>query len=325
MRLAIAFAVLLLAGCALAQTTQTYIDVCGPHTFQTDDAMIFIAATFALVLFGIALTYMYGKVREEPHSQVWAKDEAQNLAITVILFVGLLVFFMGSCAIAQGYANGNPFDASKRYISQLESNGQSVLRTLTYTSINDQKTATKYVFTGAIPFYGTGVATQANTRALSAHKELVIDIYLPIIASVTAQKYVLEAVQWVCASMLLPFAFVMRLFPFTREFGNILIAVFFGIYIVAPTLYAMSASVYMGGIDAAGNVMPGIMNPTTPPVLQNFYSYGLDSGGAGDVRQTVLYQIGSAIPQAIFIPNLVLVVTITCIMSMSKGLRAMAV
>ena len=314
MRSTTAIALLLLAGCAFAQTT--FMDVCGISSFdQQGDATIFIILTFAIVAFAIALAYMYGKVREEPRSQVWAKDETQNLFISVLLFVGLLAFFSGSCAVAQSYTKGvSPFDASRIYISSIENQGQNTLQTLTYTSIDDQEAATKYVFTGAVPFYGTGVAPDASRRADSAHKEMVIDIYLPVLASFTAQEYVLEAIQWVGVSLLLPFAFVMRLFPFTREFGNILIAVFFGIYIVAPTLYAMSGSVY-----------DNITTVATPPPVGNFYSFGLDAGTPTAASGTILYQIGSIIPQAIFIPNLVLIITITCIMSVSKGLHALAV
>ena len=317
--IAIASILLMAAGSAFAAgaTTPTYLDVCGISSFGSDGALAFIAITFAIVAFGIGLAYMYGKLREDARSETWAKDEAQNLLISVLLFVGLLAFFTASCNIAQSYTGGeSPFAASERYISNLENSGQAVLQTLTYTSINDQEAATKYLFTGAMPFYGTGVAPEAGKRATSAHKEIVIDIYLPILASFTAQRYVLEAVQWVGVPLLLPFAFVLRLFPPTREFGNVLIAVFFGIYIVAPVLYAMSGGVFAQITSTSS---------TSLPAMGNFYSYGLDASTPAAVTDTVLYQIGSAIPQAIFIPNLVLVVTITCIMSMSKGLRALAV
>lgn len=298
-----------------AEISDSYSSVCTitPNS-PWSQAMPFIAAAFTLVSLLIALAYMHAKLREDARSEVWAKDEAKNLAITVLLFAGLLVFFTGACSVAAGYTGGDPFESSKSYINHLlQENGNSVLRSLTYGSIADQKEATKYIYVGAVPFFGSGVASHANMRAHSANKELIIDIYLPILASLTAQLYILDAIQMVGASLLLPFAFVMRLIPFTREFGNILIAVFFGIYIVAPMLYAMSGGVF------ECNVLAGT------PSKANFYSYGLDGTDSGSVQEMVLYKVGSTIPQAVFLPNIVLIVTITCIMSLSKALRAMAV
>jgi hypothetical protein len=65
----------------------------------------------------------------------------------------------------------------------------------------------------------------------------------------------------------------------------------------------------------------------------NFYSYGIDGGNGEDggaysgavMGNAMLFRIGSTIPQAVFLPNLVLVVGVTCVMSLSKGLRAIAV
>jgi len=289
-----------------------------------------------LVAAMIALAYMHSKVRMDAQTEMWAKDEAKNLAISVLLFACIFVFFSGSCMLAMQYTKNavnpsssddgmSPFSAAKSYMNNLlENNGKSVLRALTKMSINDQKAATKFSYLGAAPFWGTGVGPDANRRALSSHKELVIDIYLPIVASLTAQKYLLDAMQWVGASLLLPFAFVMRLIPFTREFGNFLIAIFFGIYIVVPFMYALSGAVFTNDILGPGS--HGYWNNPNNNYKDNFYSYGLDGGDKATMstEDTVLFRIGSTIPQAVFIPNLVLVVGITCIMAMSKALHAIA-
>ena len=61
-------------------------------------AVSFIAISFALVSFCIALVYMYSKFHEDPAMGVWAKDEAFNLIISVLLFVGLLIFCNNKCS-----------------------------------------------------------------------------------------------------------------------------------------------------------------------------------------------------------------------------------
>ena len=321
-----AFALLALAVPAcFATLPPSYMQTCGVDSFATaggGEAVSFIAIAFAIVSFIIGLAYMYSKVREDPATGVWAKDEAYNLVISLLLFVGILMFFTGACSIAFSYAgNKSPIDASQMYLDGLlQSNGLNVLRTLQSDSLQNQLDATKYSYLGLSPFWGDGVAPRANRKAYSAQREYLIDLYLPIVASLTAQKYVLQGIAWMGASVLLPFAFVLRLVPPTREFGNMLLALFFGMYIVAPTLYAMSAEVF------ANNVQ-NITTPYSVTSLQEFQSYGLDNSQTppADIKDTTFYRIGSVLPQAIFIPNLVILVTVTSIMAVSKALRAIAV
>ncbi|MFA6908033.1 MAG: hypothetical protein WC263_04360 [Candidatus Micrarchaeia archaeon] len=324
-RFAFALLALAVSACfATAPDPPTYMETCGVDSFATaggGEALSFIAIAFAIVSFAIGLAYMYSKVREDPATGVWAKDEAYNLVVSLLLFAGILVFFTGACSIAQSYAgNKSPITASQMYLDALlQSNGLNVLKELESDSLRNQLDATKYSYLGLSPFWGGGVAVRANRKSYSAQREYLIDLYLPIVASLTAQKYVLQGIAWMGASVLLPFAFVLRLVPPTREFGNMLLALFFGMYIVAPTMYAMSAQVF------ADNVMN--TTPYSVTSLQKFQSYGLDNSQAApsDIKATVFYRIGSVLPQAIFIPNLVILVTVTSIMAVSKALRAIAI
>ena len=325
---ALAFAVLLLAatlraGPGCTATPTGYIEVCGIGAFDSCyGTSEFIGMVFMLVSLCIALAYMYSQFRHDPQMGVWAKDEAANLAISVLLFAGLIAFFTGSCTIASEYSknatlNANPFTASQNYIDALlSSNGRDMLYRLTADSLQDQEKGTFYAYYGLTPFYGTGAASKAGWKAFSAHKEFVLDLYLPMIASLNAQKFILQAIQWIGASLLLPFAFVMRLFPPTREFGNVMIAVFFGAYIVVPAMYAMSGAAFEKITSCTACRMSS---------ANAFYSYGIDGKVDGNPQDAVLYKIGSTIPQAVFLPNLVLIVAITCIMALSKALKAISV
>lgn len=329
MRIATVLALVLLASSAVwADGTMPYLgpgSTCSVESFGGvggGAALSLIGVSFTLVSLCIALAYMYSKFREDPTMGVWAKDEAFNLVVTVLLFAGLLVIFSASCSIASDYSGGNPIYASQQYLDALiSSNGLNILRVLSSDSITNQLDATKYRYLGLTPFWGEGAALRSNRKAYSAQEEYLIDMYLPIIASLTAQKYVITGIAWMGAYVLLPFAFVMRLIPPTRDFGNVLIALFFGLYIVVPTLYAMSGSIFMQSI--VNNLSPF----TTDSSLEKFCSYGLDNREppCGPSAGTILYRIGSTIPQAVFLPNLVIIVAISCIMALSKALRAIAV
>ena len=85
-------------------------------------------------------------------------------------------------------------------------------------------------------------------------------------------------------------------------------------------MYAMSGQVFLS------EVMGGSAPYTTDSSLEKFYSYGLDNSlTSPPTTETILYRIGSTIPQAVFLPNLVIIVAISCIMALSKALRAIAV
>ncbi len=278
-----------------------------------------IAAAFALVTTAIALAYMYGKFREDPRAEVWAKDEAYNLMLSVLLFIGLLAFFVGSCELSVQINGSDPIHASVSYMDTLlNNNGIGILKGLTIGSINNQMSALKYLYTGIAPISGSGVATTAGYKALSAQKEVLIDIYTPILASLNAQRYILLAITWMQASVLLPFAFILRLVPPTREYGNMFIAMLFGIYVIVPAAYCICSSTF--GSITSGNGMTGMMGTSSG---YDFYDYSLDAQGQTGAG-TVLYQIGSTIPQAVFIPNLILIITVTCTMAVWKAIKAVA-
>ena len=293
-----------------------YECVCGVGNIG-NGATDFIGIAFAFVTVLIAAAYMYGKFVENERALVWAKDEAYNLLITALLFAGLAAFFTGSCSIAYHYNNDkNPFTASYTYLDTLIANGKGSLQQLMRWSIEDQKDATRYLNLGFTPFFGWGVATDANLRAQSSNMEFMVDMYLPLIASLSAQKQLLQVIEIVSAGVLLPFAFFLRIIPFTREFGNMLIALFFTLYIVVPTVYALSGAAFLS------------IRSNSPPVAYTIYDFQdfafRDAQGA-DVQDLTLYKIGSTLPQAVFLPNLVLIIGITCMMSLSKALHAIQV
>jgi hypothetical protein len=327
-------AALILAACfapSISADTANYQEVCigelglpgmsGFSQAYTDYTNYFIIAALALVALAITLVYMYGKFRMDAKAEVWAKDEAYNLFLSIILFVAMLAFFVGSCDLSLAQNGANPIQASISYIDTLLSNnGLGILQQLTVGSIQNQLAALKYLYVGIAPFAGAGVATSAGQNALSAQKETLIDIYIPILASLNAQRYILLAITWMQASVLLPFAFILRLVPPTREYGNMFIAMLFGIYIIAPAAYVMCSNAFNSVITST--TMSDMMNSPGASGY-NFYDYSLDTQGE-TYSSTVLYQMGSTIPQAVFLPNLILIITISCTMAVWKAIRAVA-
>jgi hypothetical protein len=269
---------------------------------------------FALTVFLISFAYMLSKVFESPEMGVWAHDELFNLGVSVVLFAVLVGCFIASCEIVQGFSGGmSPFAATYNYLDGIAGNGLNALRDLTKSSLQNQLDATSYLNIGWPASDARGVATKASLRAVSSHKEMVIDLALPLLASIRAQKTVLQILELVSLSVILPFAMVLRILPFTREGGNLLIALSFAMYVVLPAFYALSAEAWKEVVERPWGVS-----------VFNYRDWGLDAGAACPAGDCVLFRIGSMIPQAVFLPNLALIMLITCTMAISKGLRQLS-
>ena len=324
----LAILILLVLGGALH--ADSYTQVCNVSDIGANGGSDFIAIALALVSVAIAAAYMYGKAMEAPEAEVWARDEAANLVITVLLFAGLAAFFTGACNLAVAYTGDSPFAATYNYLDRLAYN-QALpgIKHLIDLSLHNQEGATKYLYVGFVPYTGHGIAPDASKRALSANEEFTIDLFLPMIASLEAQRQILQALQIFSSSMLLPFAFILRLIAPTREMGNMMIALFFGIYIVAPTMYALSSAAFdkvmanpMSHMTTCTVARPPLPPLSVPCPIYDFkdWSLGPETGSG-----SWLFRIGAAMPQAVFLPNLVIIVVTTCAMSMTKALRAIQV
>lgn len=326
MKLAAFLIVLFLA--ASGAHAATYQQVCTPDQMGSHGGSEFLGVAFMLVSLAIAGAYMYGKAMHSAEAEVWSRDEATNLLISVLLFAGLAVVFGGACSLAEEFTGSSPFVASYQYLDRLVyNNALPAIKYLVGDSLEDQKAATRYLYVGFVPFTGHGIGSNANYRALSANKEFVIDLLLPMVASLNAQRQILQMLEIFSTSILLPFAFILRLVPPTREMGNMLIALFFGLYIVAPTMYALGGEAFE---KVAENP---VMHMTTrtyytgfPPLpvtvtgpVHDFSDWAYQGGSGKDAW---LFRIGSVMPQAVFLPNLVIVVVTTCTMALAKGLRA---
>lgn len=308
-----------------------YNQVCAPDQLGANGGNGLLGITFMLVTVAIAGAYMYGKAMHSSEAEVWAKDEAGNLLISVLLFAGLAIVFGGACSLAEEYAGGSPFVASYQYLDRLVYNTAiPAVKNLVLQSLQEQKEATRYLYIGFIPFTGHGVASDANQRALSANKEFMIDLLLPMVASLSAQRQALQIIEIFASSMLLPFAFMLRIIPPMREIGNMLIALFFGIYIVAPTMYAMGGAAFEKVLDnpishmTTCTVYSGFppLPRQVPCPVHDFSDWSFD---ASTGRDAWLFRIGSVMPQAVFLPNLIIVVVTTCTMALAKGLRTIQV
>jgi hypothetical protein len=279
-----------------------------------------IYVVIGLTISIISIAYMIGTAYSKPEWAVWARTEAINLAWSIVLVGVILSAFASSCTLANLLVPPEhqielltPAGHASNYMQHLlDSYGASIASQLVRGSIRDQMASLKYAYWSIPAFDGGGLAYAANQRAWASHKDLLADIYLPLMISIMAQKLVLDVAIPGVFSILLPAAIFLRMLFLTRDIGNLLLALSFSIYFALPLVYVFF-------FDATSHVQKDVFVGAN--ALQPFgssFTLGYDTI-VGDYMQRIGFM---AVP-AILAPNLALVVTVSMTMALQKAFRGM--
>jgi hypothetical protein len=152
---------------------------------------------------------------------------------------------------------------------------------------------------------GVSLPMTAYQRTYAVQYDIVGNSFVtPALVSITMQRILVTfAVDFV--QFILPAAFLLRIIPGTRMLGNMLIAFSIALYVIIPTFYAL-----MGAMDDV--------------VFTNCNQYNLlvaDKVFGDCSSANSFWNVARLLPQAFFLPNLMLALIITCISAIYKALR----
>jgi len=281
----------------------------------------------------ITIAYMAGTAFARPEWSVWAKSEGVTLMWSIAM-VGIILFaFESSCTISNAMLIGSPLDqvgggsvsntltphqrASQYMGILLNSYGVSVASELVQSSISDQLGSMSYAYWSIPVFDGGGLAYSANKRAWSAHKELIADIYLPLMTSINAQKLLMDIGMPGVAGIILPAAIMFRMFFLTRDIGNLLLAFSFAAYFALPLTYVFF-------FDATARVQQNVFGvDLSDPIGAALKPFGELNAGYDGIIGDSMQRVGFMATQAIIAPNLALVVMVTMTMALNKAFKGM--
>ncbi len=291
---------------------------------------------YALLAMGalIAIAIMLAAVLEKPELSVWAKSELVNVGFSVMLILCVIGAFGLSCSMSnlmlfsdsREFANntqvassgaGNimtsPAMRASSYIDMLtQVYGLRLASDLTKSAVNDQFNSMAYAYWSVPVLDGGGLAFKANERAWAAHKDIMIDLYMPMMISLQVQKFMLNMAMVSVLTILLPAALLLRTFFVSRDIGNLLIALSFSIYFALPITYSFGYEASMN-LNAQLCPPPNSCSPTNP--------FGQLGVAYDSVVKDSFQRIGFVSTQAVLIPNLALVVMVTMTMALNKALK----
>lgn len=303
--------------------------------FATSGVGVYIGVAFSLMILVIILSYLIGTLTSNPNLLSFYKDEIYHVLFSAILIASISGVFFFSCSAFGAFLDftltqvgtsycytglQSPSTAATCYFNVIESRLKNFVNQGLRQSIQYEMDSTLLIVTNNPLSGSTYVPVDAYKKAYASQLDFIINSFaMSALVSISIQKVFLtfstDFIKW-----LIPIAFFLRILAPTRQMGNFLIGVALALYIFLPSFYAIN-----GAMDELifkdCNTYSGLIRDQ---VMGGFLA---TPGGLsiGDPCQssTSFWVVASAIPQAFFLPNLTLALTITFISGINKALRVL--
>jgi len=271
-------------------------------------AMFILLLTFSII-------YMVSVIMVKTEWIVWIKDEFYQILISVAMIL-LLVFVLSViCEIFVTLAGDDPFRIAHNYLNGLVWDKTLNLATTAFQySVLCQQVAGYRMMMGPGSL-GTGFMPNAGLRAFAVNFDFIYGLFAGISASLMIQDMGLSIIQAFAFRIMLPLGIIFRIFPFLRKAGGMFIAISLGLYVVYPLCFVMNKMI----VDS---VIPTISLPSLSGMMENYLTVVLSP--FMPLALLGLYQLmeqaAFLIPQAVFLPTLNLVITLTFIKNAARVL-----
>ncbi len=273
---------------------------------EVKDLLTAFALATMVVFFVIAIALALGIGFHRPEWEAWAKTEFY-LTLAGLFMIGIIVFIATfSCSVSVSMAGGDPFKISDKYLNTLITR-KMVPSVLTFFDMSFAAQKWSSILIGVASCQmGVCLAPFAGYSGIAYNLDTLAGLVTPITASLLFQKLALGFIKETMFLYVLPIGFLLRVFPYTRDAGAMMIALAMGFYIVFPLTY----------------VFDKVVMDTVEKDFANFCAS--NPGGLNDAAEKIgglcqpLVMVGSVLPQAVFLPALNLVITITFMRSMQK-------
>lgn len=324
MRLGLAFLMML----ALSSAASCSVDL-----LAQAKNMQYVGVAISLVILLTAIAYVAGTTSNHAEWVLFAKDQLFHLAISAVLIISVAGILVFSCTVLSAfldfalthtlpggtslcYQGHDPLGIARCYTGALKSEAGSVLQALIRDSLSKEMNSA-FIFGFYNPFTG-GVMTPSKSYLKTEAMQLdtVGNMFvLPALISLTIQKAFFEFIGDF-VKFLIPAALFFRVLPGFRKAGNLMIALAVALYILVPVLYALNAAmddvVFQNGCAGADSYEDA------------WKSHYIRDGVMGDCDDKYgFWAIARFLPQAFFLPNLTLALTITFLSAINKALKVL--
>jgi hypothetical protein len=266
---------------------------------------------------------MLSKIFAKPEWVVWIKDEFYQAIISVAIVVLLVVVISAICSIFTNVAGGDPFVIAHTYLNGLVWDKTINLATRAFQDSLICQLAAAYKTHIGSKSLGTTFSQSIGLRTVATNFDFLYTLFVGLSASLMVQDISLSIIQAFAFRIMLPLGILFRVFPFLRRAGAMFIALALGLYIVYPLCFVMNHMIVNAVLN--DQVMKDAFIST---------SAQLQSMGEGFILTIIspflpwalidivflVQEVAKLLPQAVFLPTLNLVITLTFVKNASKVL-----
>lgn len=308
----IAFAMLLLF--AQCNATGTGSDIC------RIDNITWIVIAIMIAMSTVAISYILGVFFKNPKLTIWSKTEIGTIVVTIFIVILIVSTFFALCEFLP-IGETDYYQQVYDYLDEWKNKGLSTAQTLVRESFQDQFEATVYWFVGWPIVGGCGASHTSHRLALSNEREMLLNYAMIFSMSMNLQKIVLLFIEKISLSYLLPISIVLRLFAPSKEAGNFLIALAIGFILVYPSAYMVFKIVDDAMKSDHAGTAP-VINPDFDHEEGVLKPLNISDGNMASVDpQPEIDLIAKYLYYAIFMPNFVIVITSTFVISLYTALK----
>jgi hypothetical protein len=269
----------------------------------------------------MSLIYMASKIFGKREWEVWIKDEFYQTLISVAIVTMLVLVLSTLCYVFQNVVGGDPFITAHNYL-----NGLVWDKTVNYaiTAFQDSlicQIAAGYKTEIGGTSFGTTFNVAAGLRGVATNFDFLYTLFAGLSASLMVQDIGLSIIQAFAFRIMLPLGILFRVFPFLRKAGAMFIALSLGLYIVFPLCFVMDKMI-VDSITSDVSFTAALINTVADiqNMSESFVFLIIMPWVAFAVIDLMflMQQAAQLLPQAIFLPTLNLVITLTFVKNAAR-------
>ncbi|NYZ78995.1 hypothetical protein H0N99_02505 [Candidatus Micrarchaeota archaeon] len=282
--------------------------------------LVFIG--LSLIFLSFSLIYMLSKIFSKPEWAVWIKDEFYQAIISVAIVVLLVVVISAVCSIFTNVAGADPFVIAHTYLNGLVWDKTINLATRAFQDSLICQLAAAYKTHVGSKSLGTTYQQSIGLRTVATNFDFLYTLFVGLSASLMVQDIGLSIIQAFAFRIMLPLGILFRVFPFLRRAGATFIALALGLYIVYPLCFVMNQMVVNAVMKDPVMSASFISSSAGLPVVEGFALAIISPFLPWALIDIVLLlqEVAKLLPQAIFLPTLNLVITLTFVKNASRVL-----
>ncbi len=192
----------------------------------------------------LGILYMFSQFKRNPELKAKIKTWfirwiGSAVIVSLVIFATQLVCQYSNMV----YGSDDPFMQADNYLSSMEVYFTSTYNSL-WNSIFDMRSWSSITWGFLSCNQGGCFAPHAGLNYLYYQVDMILNLFIPISASVTFQRFILMAVKSYFMPYLFPLGLALMFSPVTRNAGAYLVSLVLGFYFVFPFIYLVSNAVF---------------------------------------------------------------------------------